>query len=121
VQRRVELLFARAFEALTQHRDELGARAVVDEHDEAKAELSLVGMVQLRELDEHLGIVAVLLSRSLADARVRLARRDLVAVWEFFDQSVRFRERIILSGKELDEPRVSAEQLNELVDAQLPR
>src|SRR5207248_1259524 len=78
----VELRGARPLEPFAQDRDELGARAAVHEDDEAKAETLLVRAVQLCELREHGRILAVLLRRALADARVRRERFELLLVGE---------------------------------------
>ena len=50
-----------------------------------------------------------------------LERLDLVLVRQLLDQRVRARQRILLAREQLDEARASAEELRELVGAQLPR
>jgi len=55
-----------------------------------------------------------------ADSRTA-ARLDLVLVRELVDQLVGARQRILLACEALDEARAAAEELRELVDAQLPR
>jgi len=121
VERGVELLFTRVCEPLAQNGQDLRPRAPVDEDDEAKTELLLVDLVQRRELDEHDGIVAVLLLRALADARMRRERFYLFVLVERMCDLARSRERVVFLREPLDEARPTAEQLGELLDGQLPR
>src|SRR5207248_3118250 len=117
----VELLLARVPQSHAQLRKDLRARAAVHEDDEAEAEALLVRVVELGKLCEDGWVVAVLLGRALADARMRRERLDLLVLAQAARDVARTREWIVLGRELLDEARPSAEQLRELVDRQLPR
>ena len=113
-----------------QHRDELGARAAVDEDDEAEAEALLVGGVQLGELRQHLRVLRrglALLGRRaaaeppLADARMVRQRLDPLLLGQPGEHLARAAERVLLLGERLDEAAAGLEEVGELVHAQLPR
>src|SRR3954454_19132397 len=125
VERGVELLLARADEALAQDRDELPLRAAGDEDDEAEAEALLVGAVQLGELG-RCGVRALLGGRARrarrpADRGVGVEHLLLLGVDQLRGDRARVAERIVERRESLDEGGAPLEQRRELLDAQLPR
>src|SRR5205085_7463637 len=98
---RLELLLARAREPLLEDREQLGPRAAVHEDDEAEAELLLVDLVQVRELCEHGRVLAALLGRRLADARVRRECGGLVLLGKLRDHLAGRAERVLALGEQL--------------------
>ena len=89
----------------------------------------LVVGVQPGKLGEHRWVVvgALLGGRTggqpgtLADRGVRVEHLALLVERELVGKRARPHERVILSGKSLDEARPPLEQLGELLDRQLPR
>src|SRR5207248_1160323 len=105
----VELLLARMRQPLAKHGYELRARAPVDEDDEPKAEPLLVLPVELGELGEDARVVAVLLGRALADARMRRERLHFLVLAQPARDLARAAERIVLAcGDEI----LAAEELD---------
>ena len=108
-------------EPLAQHGQQLGPRAPVHEDDELEAEALLVGLVQARELFEHVGLGAPLLLGGLADPRMSRQRGNLVRFGQRERDLLRDLERVLVRGELLDEARPPREERRQLVGAQLPR
>ncbi len=117
----LELVGPLPLEPLAQHGQELGPRAAVHEDDELEAEALLVGLVQARELLEHVRLRATLLLGGLADPRMSRQRCDLVGFGQRERDVLRDLEWVLMRGELLDEPRPPREERRQLVGAQLPR
>ena len=91
-------------------RQQLGARAAVDEDDELEPEAALVLLVQARQLLEHLGLGAALLLRGLADSGVRGERSDLIGLGQRERHLLGDGERVGACRELVDEPRSAREQ-----------
>ena len=117
----LELVGPLSLEPLAQHGQELGPRAPVHEDDELEAEALLVGLVQARELLEHVRLGASLLLGGLADAWMSRERGDLVGLGQRERDVLRDLERVLMCGELLDEARPPREERRQLVGAQLPR
>ena len=107
---------------------DLRARPLVDEDDEAKPELLLVGLVEAPERrDQDRVLVAPLLAdrarRAVArtDRRVRVERLDLLRLGKLLEHASGLAEWVLEPAQHLDEPGSPLEELGELLGAQLPR
>ena len=93
----------------------------VDEHDETKAEAILVLAVQPCELGEHLGLVAALFGRGLADAGMGSERLRLLVLRRGERDLGGAAERVVGCRQAFHEAGAAGEEPSELVGGQLPR
>ena len=110
--------FRSLLEPLAENGEDLRARSLVDEDDEAEAELLLVALVQTPEGGEERGVVvgALLLGgalrpAALTDPRMRVQRLDLRVLREAREDGARLAERVLALRELLRQAGVALEQL----------